>query len=123
MTVGDPAPGRMEVMRSSAARGALSITYLAPWEATTPLIRSTMLSSSACSSGSGGCGLRISTAWLPNTVSRATRPLASNVAPVETRSQMAWASFSRGATSTAPRMVTISAFTPWLSSQRRRILG
>ncbi len=30
MTVGDPAPGNRAVIRSSAARGAFSITYLAP---------------------------------------------------------------------------------------------
>ncbi len=82
-----------------------------------------MLSSRCCSPASGGVGALISTAWLSSTVSRAISPLASSVAPVDTRSQMAAASFSRGATSTAPRMVTMSASTPASSRKRRRIFG
>ena len=46
--------------------------------------------------------LAISTASLSNTVSNAASPLASSVAPVETRSQIASAIFMRGATSTEP---------------------
>ncbi|MNT62935.1 hypothetical protein D3C72_2007010 [compost metagenome] len=99
------------------------MTYLAPCEDTTPAIRSMMLSSRCCSPASGAVGDLMRTAWLSSTVSLEIRPLASSVAPVETRSQMAEASFSRGATSTAPRMVTMSARTSRSLRKRRRILG
>jgi len=53
--------------------------------------------------------VRTSTASLSNTSATGARPLASSVAPVETRSQMNRAMPSRGASSTAPRIVTTSA--------------
>ena len=59
-----------------------------------------------------GLRVRISTASLSRTVSTAFRPLASSVAPVETRSQTKFEIWSRGASSTAPFISTTSAVTP-----------
>ena len=115
--VGDPAPGSSRVISSSDERGAFSMMYLVPWDATTPLSRSVRMSARcACCCGTPP-GARTRTASLSSTVATGLSPLASSVAPVETRSHMACATFSRGATSTAPCSSTTSASTAWSRSQ------
>ena len=73
-----------------------------------------------------GFSVRTSTASLSNTSSTAARPLASSVAPVETRSQMKRAMPSRGASSTAPRIVDDLGLDPALveeAAEQARIAG
>ncbi len=99
------------------------MTYFAPVEAVTPSKRRMTMSKVCSSSGGGACGALISTASDFSTRSVAFMPLASSVAPVETRSQMAAAIFMRGATSTAPRISTISAVMLCDFSQARQDVG
>ncbi len=97
----------------SDSAAALSMIYLDSLVASTPSTRLRRPAAIWERVSSSGLRVRIRTAWLSSTVSRGRRPLASRVAPVDTRSQMKLAICSRGASSTAPFIFTTSASMPW----------
>ncbi len=68
-------------------------------------------------------GVRISTTWLCRMVCTSRRWLACSVEPEETRSQIRSARPSRGAISTAPDSVTISALISFTRRYSASIAG
>src|SRR5690606_34613061 len=112
MMVGDSLPGSSSRMRGRAERGACSMMYLLSFTCSTPSMRSSSRSIQSSFTCGSFTGVRISTTWLASTVCTSRRWLACSVEPEDTRSQIMSARPSRGAISTAPDNVTISASMP-----------
>ena len=109
-------------MRSSAATGAFIIRYFTPRPAMTASI---IVRSSITVAATWGSGCRGPTrmAWLERRDPTERRPFMTSVEPDDTRSTMPSARPSRGATSTAPLIVTTSTGTPSRSNDSRVARG
>ena len=99
-------------MSCTADFGALSIIYFVSADFKTPSMRFISLSRMSARSVDKARSERINTASLSRIVSKAARPLASKVAPEDTKSQMLSAIPMEGASSTAPFISTKVAAMP-----------
>ncbi len=113
----------MSSMAASDERGAFIIRYLTPPSGDDrPEHRDELLGQVLAGPASGVCG-PTTTAWLLSSSPTERRPFMTSVEPVDTRSTMASARPSLGATSTAPLMVMISTGMPRSAKARRVLLG
>ena len=117
MTDGDSRPGQQRLdARRAASAGAFIIRYLRPRAAMTAL---SIVSIAAISAARWrwAVGLATRTASDARTSPIGRRPFITSVEPVETRSTIASARPSRGATSTAPEIGMTSTAMPALGEE------